>query len=91
MSRGTKSKLTLRKRHFFGIEKDVEDVKQEEKDVPDLLESIMKPSGFVKQELQRISCKMTQFRHKITKIRVSTFWIPGIGRIPAGGQCQPAR
>ena len=34
-------KLTLRKRHFLVIEKYVGDVKQDEKDVPDLLESIM--------------------------------------------------
>ena len=33
----TKKKLALRKRHFFVTEKYVEYVKQEEKDVPDLL------------------------------------------------------
>ena len=66
-------KLTLRKRHFFVIEKYIEDVKQEEKDVPDLLESIMKGSGLVKEELRRILFKMDQFRPKITKIRVYTF------------------
>ena len=32
------TKLNLRKRHVFVIQKYVEDVKQEEKDVPDLLE-----------------------------------------------------
>ena len=70
MSRDTKSKLTLRKRHFFVIEKYVEDVKQEEKDAPDLLEAIMRPTDPVKEDLRRISCKMTQFRPEITKIRV---------------------
>ena len=86
-------KLTLRKRHFFVIlvEKYLEDVKQDEKHVPDLLESIMRPPGLVKAELRGNLCKMTQFGSKITKIKVSTFWIPEIGRIPAGGQCQPAR
>ena len=61
-------------------QKYVEDVKQEEKDVPDLLESIMRPSGLVKEvlELRRILMEMSQFRPKITKIRVSTFWIPEI-------------
>ena len=49
MSRNTKSKLTLRKTHFFVIEKYVEDVKQDEKDVPDLLESIMRPTDLVKE------------------------------------------
>ena len=42
-------KLTLRKRHVFVIEKYIEDVKQREKDVPNLLESIMRPTGPVKE------------------------------------------
>ena len=46
-----KNKLTLSKRHVFVIEKDIEDVKQDEKDVPDLLESIMRPTDPVKEEL----------------------------------------
>ena len=63
----TKRKLYPRERHFLVIEKYVEDVKQDERDVPDLVESIMKGSGFVKEELRRISCKMNQFRREITK------------------------
>ena len=62
--------LTLRKRHFFVIEKYVEDVKQEEKHVPDLLESIMRPTCLVKEELRPILFKMDQFRHEIAQIRV---------------------
>ena len=81
-----KKKLTLRKRHFFVIEKHVEDVKQDEKDTPDLLEAIMKPPGLVKEELRGISYKMSQFRIKITKIRVCLFGCPENRRIPAGGQ-----
>ena len=50
--RDTKNKLTLRKRHVFVIEKYVEDVTQDEKHVPDLLESIMKPNDPVKEELR---------------------------------------
>ena len=57
----TKRKLTLRKRYFFVIEKYVEDVKQEEKHFPDLLEAIMRPTDPVKEELRPNSCKMTQF------------------------------
>ena len=57
-------KLTLRKIHFFVIEKYVEDVKQEEKDVPDLLESIMRPTDPVKKKLRRILFKMDQFGSK---------------------------
>ena len=45
-------KLTLRKRHVFVIEKYVEDVKQKQKDVPDLLESIVRPTCLVKEELR---------------------------------------
>ena len=71
----TKRKLSLGKRYFFVIEKYIEDVKQKEKDVPDLVESIMKGSGLVKEELRRILFKMGQYRPKIIKIRVSTFWM----------------
>ena len=73
-----KKKLTLRKIHFFVIEKYVEDIKQKEKDVPDLLKSIMRPTDHVKEELRPILFKLSQFRPKITKIKVSTFWIPEI-------------
>ena len=70
-------KLILRKRHFFVMEKYVEDVKQDEKTVPDLLESIMRPTDHVKEELRQKTMKMNQFRPEITKIRVSTFWMSG--------------
>ena len=63
-------KLTPRKRHFFVIEKYAEDVKQDEKHVPDLVESIMEPTDPVKEELRQKTEKMTQFGPEITKIRV---------------------
>ena len=44
--------------------------------IPDLVESRMKPSDPVK-ELRRILFEMGQFRHKIYKIRISTFWMSG--------------
>ena len=56
----TKRKLYLRKIHFFVIEKYIEDAKQKEKDVPDLVESIMKAPGLVKEELRLILFKMDQ-------------------------------
>ena len=68
-------KLTLRKRHFFVIEKYAEDVKQNEKHVPDLLEAMMRPTRLVKEELQQILVKVSQFGSEIPKIKVSTFWI----------------
>ena len=74
------TKLTLRKRHVFVVlvGKYVEDAKQDEKHVPDLLESIMRPTCLVKEELRPILFKMSQFRPEITKTKVSTFWIPEI-------------
>ena len=64
------NKLTLRKRHVFVIEKYIEDAKQKEKDVPHLLESIMRPTCLVKEELRPNLFKLIHFRRKITKIRV---------------------
>ena len=78
--------LYLRKIHVFVMEKYVEDVKQDEKVVPDLLESIMRPTCLVKEELRPNLFKLIQFRPELTKIRVSTFGCPEIPRIPGGGQ-----
>ena len=60
---------------FFltSIEKYIQDVKQDEKHVPDLLESITRPTFFVKEELRLILFKMNQVGSKINKIEVSTF------------------
>ena len=49
------------------MEKYIEDARQEEKDVPDLLEAIMRPTCLVKEELRQNLFKMTQFRTEITK------------------------
>ena len=51
MGWGTKRKLALGKTYFFVIEKYVEDVKQDEKHVLDLLEAIMRPTCLVKAQL----------------------------------------
>ena len=61
----------LKKKTFFLIEKYIEDARQDEKHVPDLLESIMRPTDPVKEELRQKLFKMTQFDPKIKKIRVS--------------------
>ena len=66
----TENTLTLYKTYFFVMEKYFEDVRQDEKHVPDLLESIMKPKLLVKAELRPISFKINKFRHQILKIRV---------------------
>ena len=76
---------------FFLIEKCLEDVRQDEKHVPDLLESMMRPPRLVEEELRPVLFKMDQFGSEIQKIDVSTFWIPEIQSFPAGGQCQPSR
>ena len=90
MGRDTKRKLYLRQMYFFVIEKYIEDVKQDEKHVQDLLEPIMRPTDPIKEELRPIWFKMTKIRLQIQKVKVSTFWIPEIQNFPAGGQCQPS-
>ena len=49
----TQKEVDPKKKTVFVIEKYIEDVKQKEKDVPDLVESIMKGSGLVKEELRK--------------------------------------
>ena len=75
---GHKKEVVPKKNTFFVIEEYIEDAKQDQKVVPDLVESIMKGSGLVKEELRPILFKLNQFGSKITKIKVSTFWIPEI-------------
>ena len=79
------------------MEKYIEDLRQDEKHVPDLLESIIQPPDPVKDELRQKLFKTIQFDpkwsksgQKIKKIKVSTFWIPEIQSFRAAGQCQPA-
>ena len=67
------------------MEKWFEDVRQDEKHVPDLLESIMRSTDPVKEELRPNLFKMSQFGPKIKKMRVSTFWIPEIRSFCAAG------
>ena len=70
LGRDTKRKLYPRKNNFFVVEKNIEDARQEEKDVPDLLEAIMRPTCLVKEELPQNLFKLSQFRPEITEIRV---------------------
>ena len=67
---GHKKEVDPKKKTLFWYRKYVEDVKQDEKHVPDLLESIMRPTDPVKEELRPILSKLGQFRPEITKIRV---------------------
>ena len=68
------------------MEKYFEDARQDEKHVPDLLESTMRPTDPVKDELRQKLFKMNQIQSKIKKMRASTFWTPEIQSFPAGGQ-----
>ena len=68
------------------MEKYNEDARQDEKHVPDLLESIMRPKDLVKEELRQKLFKIDQFESKVKKMRVSKFRIPEIQNFPAGGQ-----
>ena len=75
----TKKQKTISKRHFFLIlvEKYIEDLRQDEKHVPDLLEAIMRPTDPVKEELRQKLYKITQISSKFKKIRVCTFQMSG--------------
>ena len=66
----TQKQKTISKRHFFLIEKYIEDLRQDEKHVPDLLEAIIQPTDPVKDELRQKLFKITQFGPKIIKMRV---------------------
>ena len=59
------------------MEKYIEDVRQDEKHVPDLLEAIMRPTDPAKEELRQKLSKIDQFGSKIKKIRVCTFQMSG--------------
>ena len=73
----TKKHKTISKRHLFLIEKYFEDVRQDEKHVPDPLESIIPPPGLVKEELRQILFRINQIRPEMKKIRVCTFQMSG--------------
>ena len=73
----TKKHKTISKRLVFLMEKCFEDVRQDEEHVPDLLESIMRPTDPVKDEVRQKLFKMIQFGSKIKKIRVCTFQMSG--------------
>ena len=85
-----KTENHIKNTHIFLIEKHIEDARQDEKHVPDLLEAIIQPLGHVKEALRQKLSKITQLGSKIKKMRVSKFWIPEIQNFPAGGQCQPS-
>ena len=75
------------------MEKCFEEARQDEKHVPDLLESIIQPPDPVKDELPNLRQKLfkiDQFESNIKKMKVSKFWIPEIQNFPAGGQRQPS-
>ena len=87
----TQKQKTISKRYFFLREKCFEDLRQDEKHVLDLLESIIWPTDPVKNELRQKLFKIDKVRPKIPKIKVSTFWIPEFRSFrAAAGRCQPS-
>ena len=72
----TQKEVVPKKKTLFLIEKYIEDARQDEKHVPDLLESIMRPTDPVKEELPPISFKMTQIRSKFQKSQGFNFLDP---------------
>ena len=85
-----KRKFYPRESNALVVERYIEDIRQDEKHVPDLLESIMRPPGLVKEELRPILFKIIKFGSKIQKIRVSFFLFPEFRSFRAAGQCQPS-
>ena len=82
-----KNRKTYQKDIFLTcIETYFEDARQDEKHMPDPLESIMRPTDPVKEELWQKLFKISQVRSKLQEIKVSTFWIPEFRSFPAGGQ-----
>ena len=75
---GHKKQVDPKNKTIFVIENYIEDFQQDEKSVPDLLESIMRHPGLVEEELRPILFKLSQFGLRISKIKVSTFWTPEI-------------
>ena len=73
------------------MEKYIEDARQDEKHVLDLLESIIQPPGRVKEELRPILFTIIIFDSKISKIKVSTFWISGDPKFSRRRPTQPSR
>ena len=60
-----KKQKTMSRGHFFLIEKSIEDARQDEKHVSDLLESIMRPTDPVKEELRQKLFKIYKCRAKL--------------------------
>ena len=77
MGRTPKRKLYLRRGNFFVIGRYIVDLRQDEKHVPDLLDSIIQPTDPVKEELRQKLSKIDQFGSKIKKMRVCTFQMSG--------------
>ena len=68
------------------MEKYVEDAKQEEKDVPDLVEAIVRPTCLVEEELRTNPCKSNGLRTRLKKTHFPSFFAgPGLGPGPAPG------
>ena len=84
-----KTAYPYKKTYFFVIEKYIEDVKQDKKHVPDLLEAIIQPPGLVKEELRPMLFKIDQFGSKITKINV--FLDPANPKFSRRRPTQPSR
>ena len=59
-----KKQKTISKRHVFLMEKCSEDARQDEKHVPDLLESKMRPTDPIKEELRQKLFKIDKFEYQ---------------------------
>ena len=84
----SKRKLSPGKRHFFVIEKYIGDVKQKEKDVPDLVESIMRPTDPAKEGLGGFCPKWVNLDSESKNLGFAPFRCRGESWISTGGCLQ---
>ena len=86
-----KKEVVPLKKTCFCYRKHIEDVNQDQKTAPDLLESMIRFTRLAKEELQRILMKMNQFRSKIQDSRVCSFQMSGKSTDSRRRPTQPSR
>ena len=70
----TEKQKTISKRHVLLIEKCFEDARQDEKHVPDLLESIIQLTDPVNEELRQKLSKMIQIRQSLGDVQAERMY-----------------
>ena len=92
VGRGHKRKFSARKVHFCVIAKYVDEIKQDQEIALDLVESIMRPTNFVKEQSRRKTMRINQTQdHKNLGLQLlDVLKIDGI--LPeANTTCEPSK